>query len=299
MKRLVTHTHVEVRKRNRAADSRRIMVRVEGRGVPMVWGHTLMGSMAQEDELGVFGWQDINDIARIVRYDAAGHGSSDDVEHHDHHDWESLARDMWQVADSFAGEQVILGGASMGCATALHAACQRPRDVLGLVLTIPPTGWEERARQIRQYRRAIKLLDAFGVWPLLWSRHVASFSRHLFPGDFRQRLGAATLRNLDIDRVAAIRKSIHGACRSDMPDEEAIAALNVPTLILAWTGDRVHPMSTVENLQRLMPRAQVVVAKNKSDPFRWVEHVREFVGKIAGTRPSAGTGLARKAAAAR
>jgi len=58
----------------------------------MVWGHTLMGSMAQEDALVVFGWQDINDNARIVRYDAAVTGSSDHLEHHDHPDWASLAR---------------------------------------------------------------------------------------------------------------------------------------------------------------------------------------------------------------
>ena len=98
---------------------RQLAAEVNGDGVPFVWGHTLLGSMAQEDATGVFGWQELTDIAQIIRFDAVGHGRSEASVDPLDHTWARRADVLWEVANRYAGsEQVVLGGASMGSATA-------------------------------------------------------------------------------------------------------------------------------------------------------------------------------------
>ena len=53
-----------------------LTVSVAGHGIPLVWGHGLMGSMAAEDLANWFDWQRVTGIAQVIRYDARGHGTS-------------------------------------------------------------------------------------------------------------------------------------------------------------------------------------------------------------------------------
>ena len=101
-------------------------VRTSGHGLPLVWGHGLMGSMAQEDTTGL----------KWVRYDACGHGNSlrplDPLRYH----WPALASDMLMVARRNTTGRFALGGQSMGCASAILAALQAPDSVCKLVLAM-------------------------------------------------------------------------------------------------------------------------------------------------------------------
>lgn len=61
----------------------------------LVWAHDLASSRAHEDELGLFDWSVVSDAARVVRYDARGHGRSQAMQHYYKvFRWSSMVDDM-------------------------------------------------------------------------------------------------------------------------------------------------------------------------------------------------------------
>lgn len=99
-------------------------------------------------------------------YDARGHGESTGWQNtgnpHQYH-WRSLALDMLVVARTLQETlgldgPVILGGHSMGSASAIYAALFAPRAVRALVLFNIPTMWE--ARDVRKDQLMQKATDA-------------------------------------------------------------------------------------------------------------------------------------------
>ncbi|MDQ1373389.1 MAG: 3-oxoadipate enol-lactonase, partial [Actinomycetota bacterium] len=115
-------------------------------GTPFVWAHGMTSSMAADDDSGVFDWSSLEAV-RVVRYDAPSHGRSPIAPSDEDHRWDRLADTMLSVADSAGFSTFVAGGASMGAATALHAAALAPERVSAMVLVIPPTAWETRAAQ--------------------------------------------------------------------------------------------------------------------------------------------------------
>ena len=133
----------------------------------------------------------------------------------------------------------------MGCATALHAAVTAPERVLGLVLVIPPTGWEARADQADVYEQGARVVEASGVEPLIRSGAAMPPPDPFVDDPDHRAHRAAGLRSWDPQRLA---HAMRGATRAQLPDREQIAEITCPTLILAWTGDAVHPVATAEEL---------------------------------------------------
>ena len=128
-----------------------IAVGQSGAGVDVVWGHGLTQSRALEDRRPLV---DLSSLAaRVVRYDARGHGDSESTPDLDGYGWDQLARDQLALATALGIERYVAAGASMGAATALHAAVIAPDRIRGLVLVIPPTGWRpERNRPVSTSR---------------------------------------------------------------------------------------------------------------------------------------------------
>ena len=57
-----------------------------------------------------------------------------------------------------------------------------------------------------------------------------------------------------------------------------VAAIAVPTLILAWTGDPVHPVATADELGRLLPHAERHDVSTAADIATWTERIAAFIG---------------------
>ena len=146
-----------------------LAVRRRGEGIPFVWGHSLMGSMRVEDQARLWDWGVVERQVEVVRYDARGHGNSDGSYNPLDYCWDRMAADMLAVATSVAAERrcarFMLGGISMGAATALQAAVQQAAQVAALVLVLPPTAWETRPRQSAIYRRLAWVSGLFGAAP--------------------------------------------------------------------------------------------------------------------------------------
>ena len=245
---------------------------------PLVWGHGLSRSIAEDDQFPMIDWQRIRRTRRVVRFDARGHGESGPLASPGDGAWDQLALDEIGLIDALGLPEVVLGGASMGTATALHAALNLGDRVLGLVLTIPPTAWETRSDQAELYEAMAQTVDDGGVEPLIEaSAGMAPPDPFADVDDFHD-LRAASLRRIDPHRLAAV---FRGAAHADLPDPDAVASIAAPTLILAWSGDPGHPVSTAERLADLMPNATMQVASTLTELFSWTDLVGEFLERSA------------------
>ena len=258
-----------------------LAVRERGEGAPFVWGHGLLGGMDQEDEAELFRWSPPA-ACRWVRFDARGHGESGATFDEDDYRWTELARDMLGLVDALGAGRAVLGGVSMGCATSLHAAVAAPERVAGLVLVAPPTAWETRPRQSRIYRVSANLVEWLGVTPF---RLLGSLPQPRGVESAAAALQRAHMRHLSDAEPRAVVAALRGASRSDLPDPDALRALPVPTLVLAWRDDPFHPLFTAMRLVERMPDVRVQVAADLRDMQSWPQRVAEFLEEVAATRP--------------
>jgi pimeloyl-ACP methyl ester carboxylesterase len=258
-----------------------LAVRSRGKGVPFVWGHSLMGSMQVEDLAGLWDWGRIERYAEVVRYDARGHGNSDGSYDPLDYRWDAMASDMLAVGESIAAargfSRYLLGGISMGAATALQAATQRPEAVAGLVLVLPPTAWATRARQSAIYRRMAWVSGWFGAAPYRLLDLLPIPMRE----DGRNQLALHTMKGLAKANPLHVQAALGGAALSDMPDQDVLQYLRVPTLILAWEDDTAHPVSTATELADLLPDVRDLVICHPGNIDDWESALATFVKKIS------------------
>ncbi len=255
-------------------------VSVQGDKTPFLWGHGLMASMAVEDASGWFRWEDAEDVARLVRYDARGHGMSEGSLLPEDYHWLSLAKDMDAIAGNLGIDSYVAGGQSMGCATALYAALAAPERVSGLVLVNPPTAWETRATQSVIYDQLAGLVEAQGVGVLVGLMK----QQPLLPGwllqaqpDLEESYLSA-VQGMDEKVLAQI---LRGAKLCDLPPRGELKALSVPALILAWVDDPTHPLATAEELDVLLPESQLAIAEGMDGVQDWPQLIGRFVASLS------------------
>jgi len=263
-----------------------LAVRSRGEGVPFVWGHSLMGSVRVEDKAALWDWSGVERHAQVVRYDARGHGNSDGSYNRDDYRWDHMAADMLAVADYFIASsdetRCVLGGISMGAATALQAAIRQPDRVCGLVLALPPTAWETRPRQSAIYRRLAWVSGLFGAAPYRLLDLLPIPMRE----DGRNQLALNTAKGLAQANPLHVQAALGGAALSDMPDPTALGELDVPTLILAWEEDSAHPLSTALALAETLPDVRGTVICHPGDVSEWQSALEDFVSEVAPGTPA-------------
>jgi 3-oxoadipate enol-lactonase len=232
-----------------------------GEGIPLVWGHSLVGNRRVDDRSGLFDWDRIGEHATVVRYDARGHGKSEGSDDPRYYRWQQLARDMLDVA---------------GSAASAVGAVQNPDRVAGLILTLPPTAWDTRPRQAGIYRRMSWISGLLGATPYrLLGRLPAPVS-----DDGRSRLALYTIKSLGRANPRYVQATLRGAAQSDLPDTAALQELQVPTLILAWEDDTAHPVSTAEALAESLPQVHALHVASPHESPGWTEAICDFVDAV-------------------
>ena len=73
-------------------DNVELAVRQRGNGIPMIWGHNLLGSIRVDDQTQIWDWQEMERHSLLVRYDARGHGNSDGSYDPQEYRWDHLAQ---------------------------------------------------------------------------------------------------------------------------------------------------------------------------------------------------------------
>jgi 3-oxoadipate enol-lactonase len=242
-------------------------------GTPFVWAHGMTSSMAADDDSGVFDWSSLGAV-RLVRYDAPSHGRSPLAASSEEQRWDRLAGSMLSVADSAGFSTFVAGGASMGAATTLHAAVQAPERIVAMVLVIPPTAWETRAAQAGVYQFGMNIVEEQGIEALVELERQMPGSGPLADPAIRERFEQHLLDMAP----RALARIFEGAIDSDLPPRDVIARLRQPTLVLAWTDDPGHPVSTAEQLHDLLPNSELHIAHSLDEARAWPEHVQSFLG---------------------
>jgi len=243
---------------------------IAGAGPAFVWAHGLTSSRANEASGGLFEWTPVVDRGRqVIRYDARGHGETGGPPDPAAYRWPQLATDLLDLLDELGIEQTAAGGASMGCATLLHAVLRAPARFDRLVLVIPPTAWDTRAAQAEQYEGSARYVEEKGK--VAWMAVAAEAPRPAIFADLPPFPFTADIPEPLLPSV------LRGAAGSDLPPAEAVATITQPALVLAWAGDPGHPESTAERLAELLPTADLQIATRVRDVLGWPARVAAFL----------------------
>lgn len=249
-------------------------IRGEGTAPPLVWGHGLTGSRGLSAAYPLVELKPIERHRAVVRYDARGHGMSSILGDPTKGSWAELALDQQALLDHVGFDRVAIGGVSMGAGTALYSALALGNRLEKLVLVIPPTGWDERAAQVKQYEQMAQLVETKGSQAL-----VAAAAKLPPPDPFAGTTDyvdrrAGSLGGANAARLAAC---FRGAAHADLPPLDAIATIAVPTLVLAWSGDPGHPVSTADQLGATLPNVEVSIATTRGELATWSDQVHAFL----------------------
>ncbi|WP_328972854.1 alpha/beta fold hydrolase [Streptomyces sp. NBC_00239] len=260
------HPAAEGRFRHRGAE---FVYDDAGHGPLAVYAHGGFASQAQEDRMGLFDWAPVLDAGRrLVRYDARAHGRSTGRPIAADYTYASLADDLLALLDHLGAAEPAVGiGASMGCGTVLHAAVRAPDRFSRLVLLVPPTAWATRAAYARANTAAADAVEQQGA-----EAFRAAEGRDVRPAVVAD---VPDLPPTPDERV--LPAVLRGLALSDLPAPAEIAGLRHPALILAWAGDRGHPLATADALAACLPDAQLRVARTRGDIRTWGEHIAEFL----------------------
>ncbi|WP_422933481.1 alpha/beta fold hydrolase [Sinomonas sp. P47F7] len=215
---------------------------------------------------------------RILRYDARGHGRSTGTLDEADYTWPRLADDLLALLDHVApGERAHGVGPSMGTGTLLHAAVKDPDRFGSLTLVTPPTAWKSRAEQRQTYLANAALVEREGV---------AAFVEQGSTAPSPPALADAPETRIAV-RQSLVPTVMRGAATTDLPKKKTIAAVEVPTLVLAWSGDRSHPLTTAHQLHARMPRSRIVVARTPYGIMAWPGLFAEFITTVDTGEPLA------------
>ncbi len=229
-------------------------------GPAVVQLHGLTSSRAREDVIAVDLVGELQEC-RVLRYDARGHGRSKGPQRASAYGWPTLAEDLLALIDHvFPGEGVHGVGSSMGSGTLLHAAPAAPHRFASLTLAIPPTAWETRVAQRAAYEECARTVEHDGVDVLVEAGRAVPHP----PAENPDK--PVTWPDVETDLLPTV---FRGAALTDLPERSVLAALTVPTLVVAWVDDPAHPVSTAEQLHALIPGSSLVIAHQHPDVRRW------------------------------
>jgi len=256
-------------------------VHIEGTGTPLNWAHGLMASMAADDMVGWIKWNQLTDVIRLVRYDARGHGQSGASEALADYHWSALAQDMLTLAQQVGLDRFVAGGQSMGCGTSLYAALAAPDRIRGLVLMNPPTAWETRTAQTAIYGQMADLIDTRGIDFLIsMMQQQPAMGPSWQTGAYTDMMEASIAHFKSFD-PKILTRVLRGAQLANLPPAVELETIQAPALILAWTEDPGHPISSAEEVARRLPNSQLHIAQNAAEVATWTEEIRTFVTALA------------------
>ena len=248
---------------------------VSGSGPVLVWAHGLMHSMDFETRTGWFHPTENDGVCR-VRYDARGHGHSPGGTDSAAYLWSAQADDLLAIASAHTALPRALGGHSMGAASALLAALKSPELTSCLILATPPTAWQTRPRQVHRYRQMQRIIEQRGLSSLV----NLTMQNPALPDWLLQahpQHAAASQQALSGMHAPTLTAILEAACACDLPARSALHHLEVPTLILGWRDDPIHPTQSAELLAEALPVADLHIIDSASVLQRWPLQISEFV----------------------
>jgi len=226
-----------------------LAVEVFGQGPPLLFAHGLSANRnVSREELAPLAGR-----FRIVVFDQRGHGDSTPIVDSRLYDPGAMAQDIAAILDHLGIERAIVGGESMGAATALLFAREHVERVGALMLVAPAFGSEPNTDRRR-------LLD---IGEEIEREGIESFlakSAHRL----RTRFGASPEVVEYIGRMHRAHRpeSLSVAFRT-VPnwivseDLSPLGRSGIPIGLVAWEGDPTHPIALARRLAAASPQARL------------------------------------------
>jgi len=282
--------------------------------------------MASESLESLWNWWDFlpPTLCSSLRFDALGHGKSPfDAEGKGHVDWkwEGVGDTMIRLGEAAAAtvtttmmmkttagkssssstasaprlSKYIVGGASMGAASALWAATTHPGEVSGIVMVIPPTCFRSRKG------RRTKIRDVISRGGKAFYRAKGKLIRPIFACHSSDNNGKRS-KSKKTEQYSSpspppppppekgllmddFHEVMTGALESDFPPLKALENVKVrkiPMLVCGWDcDDSTHPMATILLLEKLFPHARICIAKSLGQVLKeWPVEITNFVVNV-------------------
>lgn len=232
-----------------SVDDIRIAVDSFGHGPPLIFAHGLTGHR----RLTRLELEPLAARWRVILFDQRGHGASTPVTDAALYEPARMAADMRAVLDALAIERAIVGGESMGAATALAFALEHPQRVAALLLTAPAFGDApnpDRERML-EMGRSLAQLGMAGFLSAAaerqrkqfnWAPDIVAFVADMFGAHDAASLATA-LQTVPFWQPLA--------------DLEPLAGLHAPACVLAWEDDPVHPIELARRMVAALPDARL------------------------------------------
>ena len=230
-----------------------------GEGIPFFFQHGLGGDVNQPT--GLFtpppGF-------RLLSFDCRGHGETRPLGDVEKIGITYFADDLLAFMDSLDISRAVIGGISMGAAVALNFTLRFSNRVRGLILSRPAWLIGPMLRNAEIYSYIAQLIRQHGVESGLEhfqesecyreTLHESPAAAKSLVGQFETARAAETVVRLE--RIS-----------SDAPlcDLQELAAISVPTLVLANRRDPIHPFDYGEVLAREIPQAEFKELTSKSE----------------------------------
>lgn len=187
--------------------------------------------------------------------------------------YDDLAGELRTVADHVSATRAL--GVSMGAGALMRLLADGPTRFEKIVLVLPASIDRPRVDEsVVRLDRTAALVDAGDV------AGVAELLRAEQPKAVRDRPDVVVWTRRRAERlvrtpVSLALRSLPG--QSPLTDRAAIAAVDVPALVLGQEGDTTHPAEVARELGGLLPQAHVVVFPEGGLLWTHRQRVRELI----------------------
>ena len=228
----------------------------------------------------------LSNTRRAWLYDARGHARSDSPEGDAAHGWACLIADLDFVVRQALAEtsfdvaaRAVVGGLSLGAATALFWAIRHPGVASGLVLAAYPESTQEQRHWAANFADCIESdgLDAAG-YQFVWG------PQGRFSSEDSSKIRRGFLEHSSKSIVAVLRQAM-----AKIPDISEIRPdleqLRVPTLVAVGALDS-SSLTASRLVAEAIPNARLVVIEgaghvvNLSKPSAFNEELARFLGSL-------------------
>lgn len=256
------------------SDGVKLALHERGRGeYDFVFQHGLCGTAQQPAEVA----PEIESV-RLLTLECRGHGLSDAGD--------TTKFSIAQFADDVAavishiGHPVILGGISMGAAISLRLAVTRPDLVRALVLARPAWVTDRAPHNMKPNAYVGELLSGFSPYDA---------EQQFLTSDIARQLEAEAPDNLQSLKGFFSRAPHHVTAAlltrisADGPDFDRtqLAKITVPTLVIGHGDDVVHPLRYAQDLQSLIPDAELAIITSKvRDKMQYVADFQSCLSRF-------------------
>ena len=230
------------------SDGLQIAVELVGQGRPLIWAHGLSGWR----QSGIKKFHHLADHYQLLALDQRGHNDSTAVTDPALYDVKRMAGDIAAILDYLGLERAIIGGESMGAATALTFALNWPERVAALLLLAP----------------------AFDDTPNEQGDVTRGNGRFILDNGMEEFLAKTAVEQREMGMSEELIAYLAEVRRSHQPaslataylsviewvlfnDINVLSKLGMPVYIVAWPNDPLHPMHIAERMAAALPNAQL------------------------------------------